>query len=115
GGGPMPRVLIQPVANGEARRNRKKTLHAEVGFRESKYLSALTADELSSLDAFHPSGSARFWGTRSFLNSAMDTVIAGDVVLFAWDNHIRAIGELGASFRNKAFADELWRESASED
>jgi hypothetical protein len=111
----MPRVLIQPVANGEAKRNRKKTLHTEVVFREPKYLSALTPDELSSLVTLHPAGAARFWGTRSFLNPAMDTVATGDVVLFVWENHVRAIGEMGASFRNKAFADELWRESASED
>ena len=111
----MTRVLIQPVANDEAKRNRQKTLHTPVGFRAAHYWSALTGDERSRLVALHPDGQARFWGTRSFLNSKMDGVMAGDVVLFAWTNHVRAIGEVGVSFRNKAFADELWRESAAED
>ncbi|MFD9734610.1 hypothetical protein [Umezawaea sp. NPDC059074] len=111
----MPRVLIQPVANAEAARNRKKTLHAEVDFSARKYLSALTEDERSRLELLHPTGKARFWGTRPFLDEEMSTVATGDVVLFTWKNHIRAIGELGASFRNQAFADALWRESPTED
>lgn len=111
----MTRLLIQPVANGEARRNREKTLHQEVAFREPRYWGTLTDAQRDLLLRLHPTGSARFWGTRSFLNRKMDDVTVGDVALFVWDNNVGAVGEVGASFRNKEFADQLWKESAGED
>lgn len=111
----MTRLLIQPVANEEAERNREKTLHKEVAFREPRYWRTLTERESDLLLRLHPTGSARFWGTRAFLNRKMDDVTIGDVALFVWDNHVGAIGEVGASFRNKEFADQLWKESAGED
>ncbi|MFD1147071.1 hypothetical protein [Saccharothrix hoggarensis] len=111
----MTRLLIQPAANEEASRNREKTLHNDVAFTEPRYWSTLSARERDTLRELHPTGSARFWGTRAFLNRRMADVTVGDVALFVWENHVRAIGEVGASFRNKAFADELWKESAGED
>ncbi|MEU7529799.1 hypothetical protein AB0A74_29010 [Saccharothrix sp. NPDC042600] len=111
----MTRLLIQPVANTEAERNRHKTLHKDVPFSESRFRSKLADGELAVLERLHPDGRARFWGTRPFLDKAMRQVELGDVALFAWDKHIRAIGEVGASFRNQAFADELWREPGDAD
>ncbi|RKT56724.1 hypothetical protein [Saccharothrix australiensis] len=111
----MTRLLIQPVANPEARRNRGKTLHREVDFRQAGYWGALTAGERLLLSNLHPDGTAPFWGTRAFLDRGMAGVGMGDVALFTWDNHVRAIGEVGASFRNSAFADALWKESPDED
>ncbi|MFJ1749925.1 hypothetical protein ACIOJD_27310 [Streptomyces sp. NPDC088116] len=38
----------------------------------------------------------------------MAEVSTGDVVLFTGKNHVRAIGEIGAIFRNSSFADAMW-------
>lgn len=38
----------------------------------------------------------------------MSTLTTGDVVLFTGQKHVRAVGELGSSFRQPAFADLLW-------
>ncbi|EFL26973.1 conserved hypothetical protein [Streptomyces himastatinicus ATCC 53653] len=38
----------------------------------------------------------------------MAAVTTGDVVLFTGKNHVRAVGEVGAIFRNTSFADLLW-------
>ncbi|XVV01908.1 hypothetical protein ACQPW3_31645 [Actinosynnema sp. CA-248983] len=111
----MTRLLIQPVANAEAKRNRLKTLHNDVTFSEPRFQSKLVDGERTELERLHPDGRARFWGTRPFLDKAMREVELGDVALFAWGNHIRAIGEVGASFRNQAFADELWKEPGDAD
>jgi hypothetical protein len=37
----------------------------------------------------------------------MTEVSTGDVVLFTWRMHVRAVGEVGTCFRNKEFADLL--------
>ncbi|MBB5955916.1 hypothetical protein FHS29_002497 [Saccharothrix tamanrassetensis] len=111
----MTRLLIQPVANPEAERNRRKTLHHEVDFRVARHWSALTGDQRALLSGLHPGGTAPFWGTRAFLDRRMAEVTVGDVALFAWKGHIRAIGEVGASFRSPAFADTLWKEAPDED
>ncbi|WP_433263374.1 hypothetical protein ACQPZF_32020 [Actinosynnema sp. CS-041913] len=111
----MTRLLIQPVADATAARNRRKTLHHEVDFRAARHWSALTGDQRALLTGLHPGGTAPFWGTRPFLDRRMAEVGVGDVALFTWAGHIRAIGEVGANFRNQAFADTLWKESPDED
>lgn len=111
----MTRLLIQPVRNKEAKRNRQKTLHNDVPFSEPRYRSKLVDGEWAALERLHPDGRARFWGTRPFLDEAMKQVALGDVALFAWEGRIGAIGEVGASFRNQAFADELWKEPGDAD
>ncbi|MFI9814351.1 hypothetical protein [Saccharothrix variisporea] len=111
----MTRLLIQPVRNREAKRNRVKTLHNDVVFSEPRFRSKLLDAERTALDRLHPDGRARFWGTRPYHDEAMKQVRQGDVALFVWDNNIGAIGEVGASFRNEAFAVELWKEPGDKD
>ncbi|MFE7927518.1 hypothetical protein ACFU6S_02070 [Streptomyces sp. NPDC057456] len=38
----------------------------------------------------------------------MERLSPGDIVLFTGLNHVRAVGEVGAVFRNAAFADSMW-------
>ncbi|WP_092520737.1 hypothetical protein [Actinopolyspora saharensis] len=82
-----------------------------IPFSESPYVSALTTSELDRLAKLHDHGSAMFWGRTSFHDKTMSSVQTGDVVLFTWKKHIRKIGTVGASFRNKEFGDLLWGES----
>ncbi|MBW4719958.1 hypothetical protein [Saccharothrix obliqua] len=110
----MARLLIQPVADETAERNRGKTLNREVSFGEEPYRSALTAEQHARLDELHPGGMAAFWGTRAFLDDDMRRVKLGDVVLFTWKGHLRAIGEVGVSFRNEPFAEALWKEDGDQ-
>ena len=106
----MTKVLIQPCANAEARRNWHKTMDVESDFADGALKKALTDQQFKRLIDLHPAGRAQFWGTADRLDDAMATVGTGDVVLFSWKHYIRAVGEVGASFRNQDFADALWRE-----
>ncbi|GAA4842303.1 hypothetical protein GCM10025787_24440 [Saccharopolyspora rosea] len=111
----MTNVLIQPCANPVARRNWRKTIDQEITFSSAPYAAALTASELGELTSLHSGGAAMFWGRTSFHDKAMSSVRTGDVVLFTWRNHIRAIGTVGASFRNPEFGDLLWHEPGDEE
>ncbi|MCX2729522.1 hypothetical protein OOZ19_04675 [Saccharopolyspora sp. NFXS83] len=106
----MTNVLIQPCANTVARRNWRKTIDQSIQFRALPYSEALTAPELERLNEIHDHGAAKFWGRTGFHDKTMPSVRTGDVVLFTWKNHIRAIGTVGTSFRNSAFGDMLWHE-----
>ncbi|WP_052852322.1 hypothetical protein [Streptomyces avicenniae] len=77
-------------------------------FTESPYAERLTEDQLRSLKTFHPDGRSRFWGATPGHDGKMAGVSTGDVVFFTGKNHLRAIGEIGAIFRNSSFADVLW-------
>ncbi|MCL7380099.1 hypothetical protein [Streptomyces sp. 35G-GA-8] len=103
------RLLISPAfGSAESRRHWKDTLDRLVPFTESQFAERLTDDQLGRLKEFHPDGKARFWGATPGHDGKMAAVRTGDVVLFTGKNHVRAIGEIGAIFRNSSFADVMW-------
>ncbi|ANZ43039.1 hypothetical protein BBK82_26460 [Lentzea guizhouensis] len=102
----MVQVVIQPsYGTPEARRHWADTLTRTVPFREA----GLDATDLAELTDAHPSGRARFWGATAQHDRRMDTLEAGAVVLLTGRKHVLAIGEVGHSFRDPAFARHLWR------
>ncbi|MFC0112900.1 hypothetical protein [Kibdelosporangium aridum] len=108
----MAKVVIQPsYGTPEARGNWKKTLDEDIDFRAGTRAAALTPPQIAALDACHPSGRARFWGTQPHLDTKMSTVNSGDIVLFTGGKVVRAVGEIGVIFRNETFADTLWSPS----
>lgn len=68
----------------------------------------MPSTQRAELDATHPDGTARFWGATAKHDKKMDTLAAGDVVLLTGQKHVRAVGEVGCSFRNHEFARRLW-------
>lgn len=111
----MTNVLIQPCASSVAQRNWRKTIGKAIPFSKAPYAAALTTAELDRLTELHSRGAAVFWGRTGFHDKTMPSVRTGDVVLFTWKNHIRAIGTVGASFRNPEFGDLLWYEPGDEE
>jgi hypothetical protein len=105
----VTQVVIQPSYGSPASRRRwRDTLGEPVPFGEPGYLQLLTEEQQARLLAMHPAGRARFWGATSTHDKNMDRLATGDVVLFTGLRHVRAVGEVGYSFRNQAFADRLW-------
>jgi hypothetical protein len=105
----MTRVVIQPsFGNFEARKHWRDTLDQEVDYRSTDRSVLLTTSQLSKLDLLHPAGRARFWGSTANHDKKMSELRLGDIILFTGKNHVRAVGEVGLSFRNAAFADTLW-------
>ena len=105
----MTRVVIQPsYGNKDAWRHWQDTLDQEVLFTTTSRSAALTAEQMTALMALHGTGTARFWGATGNHDARMATLQAGDVILFTGGKKVRAIGEVGYSFRNPAFANTLW-------
>lgn len=105
----MVRVLVSPsYGSPEARRHWRDTLDREIPFTAERYRRRLTDENLGALLAAHPAEGARFWGARKAHDKKMAGVATGDVVLFTGANQVRAVGEIGAVFRNTDLADELW-------
>ncbi|WP_430382437.1 hypothetical protein [Streptomyces sp. P10-4] len=77
-------------------------------FTLSPYDELLTGDQRALLKTLHPEGAARFWGATGAHDKKFADVTTGDVVLFTGRGQVRAIGEVGAIFRNQALADLLW-------
>ncbi|MES4904896.1 MULTISPECIES: hypothetical protein [unclassified Streptomyces] len=103
------RLLVSPAyGKAESRQHWQDTLEQPVRFTGPDYVGKLTSDQLHRLLELHPDGQARFWGARPSHDRKMEPVTTGDVVLFTGQNHIRAIGEIGAIFRNRSFADAMW-------
>ncbi len=103
----MVRVLISPsYGSPQTRRHWADTVDREVDF--TLYDELLTDDQRIALKALHPEGSARFWGATGAHDRKFTDVSTGDVVLFTGQSQVRAIGEVGAIFRNRALADLLW-------
>lgn len=101
----MVQVFIQPsYGTPEARRYGATTLDRAVPLRDLE----LSSEVLESLEALHPAGRARFWGATAKHDRRMATVRTGDVVLLTGQKHVRAIGEVGHSFRDPALARRLW-------
>ncbi len=105
----MTRVLIQPsFGTTAARANWKKTLDKEVTFTKGRFRRELTDAQFSSLLELHPGGKAHFWGTTDIHDAKMDELQVGDVALLTGENHVLAIGEIGASFRNSKACKVIW-------
>jgi hypothetical protein len=105
----MTKVIIQPsYGNKDAWQHWKDTLDQKVSFTEAKRSVVLTTEQSTVLGAMHPAGTARFWGATDNHDARMATLQTGDVVLFTGKKIVRAVGEVGCSFRNPAFADTLW-------
>ncbi|QQM44046.1 hypothetical protein [Streptomyces liliifuscus] len=77
-------------------------------FTLPRYDAVLTTEQRDQLRALHEDGNARFWGATPAHDRKLADVVTGDVVLFTGQNQVRAIGEVGAIFRNRALADLLW-------
>ncbi|MDF2468961.1 hypothetical protein RERY_42990 [Rhodococcus erythropolis] len=102
-------VLIQPsFGNPQARKNYSKTLAQPFPFGNGALRRALTAAEYEQLLTEHPEGSARFWATPRNQDKIMSRLKHGDVVLFTGQNHVKAIGEVGVSFRNPDTGNAMW-------
>ncbi|KAI9884648.1 MAG: hypothetical protein M1823_003568 [Watsoniomyces obsoletus] len=105
----MAKVIIQPsYGNKDARRHWQDTLDQEVPFITDARQSTLTTEQRARLTTYHPTGSARFWGATGNHDARMATLNRGDVILFTGLKIVRAVGEVGYSFHNPAFADTLW-------
>lgn len=105
----MVSVLIQPsFGDTAAQKHWAATLDLEVDFRIPERYQLLGADERAALDAVHPTGKARFWGGVGSNDKVFDKLKPGDIVLFTGKLLIRAIGEVGTSFRNEPFSLTLW-------
>jgi hypothetical protein len=105
----VTQVVIQPSYGRPASQRRwRDTLGKPVSFGEPDFARLLSEEQHTGLLAMHPAGRARFWGATSIHDKNMDRLATGDVVLFTGQRQIRAVGEVGYSFRNKAFADRLW-------
>ncbi|MER5253445.1 hypothetical protein [Streptomyces sp. NPDC002855] len=103
------RVLISPsYGSAETRRHWADTLAQQVNFTDGRYSEALTTQQENWLLELHPDGMARFWGATPSHDKKMQGVATGDVVLFTGGNRVRAVGEVGAVFRNRDLADRLW-------
>jgi hypothetical protein len=106
----MPQVVIQPsYGNPDAWRHWEDTLDKPVDFMTPERRPALSAEERSDLERLHPSGLARFWGATGNHDAKMSQLGTGDVILFTGGKLVRAVGEVGYSFRNAIFADTLWK------
>ncbi|WP_156722297.1 hypothetical protein [Streptomyces apocyni] len=103
------RVLISPsYGSAETRRHWADTLAQQVDFTDAGYAETLSPEQRELLLALHPDGQARFWGATPSHDKKMRGVETGDVVLFTGGNQVRAVGEVGAIFRNRELADRLW-------
>lgn len=105
----MANVLIAPSFGGrQSQQHWADTLDQEVDFVRQAQSEALSAAQREALSTMHPTGKARFWGATGTHDSKFDRVHPFDVVLLTGQGHIRAIGEVGVSFRNADFANTMW-------
>lgn len=103
------RVIIQPsYGQRAAQAHWRDTLDQEVDFARLPAWPGLLDEQRDQLTRLHPTGCARFWGAQAGQDHRFDAASTGDVVLFTGQKLIRAIGEMGAIFRDSAFADDLW-------
>lgn len=102
-------VLVCPAyGSKESRRHWHDTLEKEILFTEETLAGLLEPRQLEQLVRLHPAGAARFWGATATHDKAMAKVRTGDVALFTGKSKLLAVGEVGAVFANRAFADALW-------
>ncbi|MFE2636036.1 hypothetical protein ACFXKF_14795 [Streptomyces scopuliridis] len=105
----MMRVLISPsYGSSGTRRHWSDTVDQEIPFTERRYDEVLAPQQREQLTALHPEERARFWGATASHDKKMADVATGDIVLFTGQNQVRAVGEVGAVFRNRSLADLLW-------
>jgi hypothetical protein len=108
-----PFVLLAPsYGNPKTVKRYRDTIEGSIDFTQPRYAELLTPEQLTDLQALHPSGSAHFWGAIATHNKTMDSLRTGDVVVFTGGKKVRAAGEIGHLFRNEPFADLMWDQYA---
>jgi len=102
----VAQVVVQPsFGNVDAQRHWADTIAQEASLTDTDLRATLSPDQITALEALHPTGRARFWGSVSGHDTRMDGLATGDIVLFTGKKHVRGIGEVGVSFRNARTAD----------
>lgn len=85
----MLNVIMQPSVNKNnklARINWDHSIEHEIPF--SEYAEILSHNDRARLDALHPSGQARFWGSTKKQDSNYQKIATGDIVLFTGDKKV---------------------------
>lgn len=105
----MSKVIMQPsFGDTVGRANWKLTLDQEVPFSRRPYSAVLPPADRARLDALHPAGQARFWGSTRKQDSNYRRITTGDVVLFTGLKKVRAVGVVGVVLSNAEFGDQMW-------
>jgi hypothetical protein len=103
----MPRVVLQPSSNKDAREHYRDTIEAPVRFADH----ALLGPEAATLWEAFPGGAAAMWGVTPSNESKWDRFQPGDITLFSRDNHFFGTGTMVLKFHNEPLARALWREN----
>lgn len=107
----MVQVVIQPsYGSAAARRHWADTMDEQVPFAQDPHRAALTESEFDLLIKMHSTGKVEFWGATPNHDKRMGTLQRGDIVLFTGQKRVRAVGEVGITFRNAVFANQMWAE-----
>src|SRR5258708_5210578 len=105
----MPKVIMQPSFGGRVwHANWKGPLDQDVPVSKHPYSADLPPADRTRLEALHPSGRARFWGSTKRQGSNYRKITTGDVVLFTGLKKVRAIGVVGVVLSNANFGDQMW-------
>lgn len=106
-------MLVHPTGvsrrNPEATDHWRATIQSPVDLRGGAVARALTDTERAALDASHPDGFARFWGTYGRHGSQVRRLSTGDVVVFTAEGRIQGFGRVAVVTENAALGDALWR------
>ena len=104
----MPRVVLQPSSNKDAREHYRDTIEAPVRFADH---ASLLGPEEAGLRAAFPSGAAAMWGVTPSNETKWDRFGPGDITLFSRDSHFFGVGTMVLKFHNEPLARALWREN----
>ena len=105
----MPRVVLQPSSNKDAREHYRDTIETPVRFADH---ASLLGPEEARLNAAFPSGAAAMWGVTPSRETQWEKLEPGDITLFSRDNHFFGVGTMVLRFHNEQLARALWDEDA---
>ena len=97
----MPRVVLQPSSNKDAREHYRDTIDAPVRFADH---AALLGPEEAELTSAFPSGAAAMWGVTPGREAQWDKFQPGDITLFSRDGHFFGVGTMVLKFHNEPLA-----------
>ena len=103
----MPRVVLQPSSNKDAREHYRDTIDSPVRFADH---ASLLGPEEAGLKVAFPSGAAAMWGVTPGREGQWDKFQPGDITLFSRDGHFFGVGTMVLKFHNEPLARALWRE-----
>lgn len=108
----MTAVLVHPTGVGPGKAHAtdhwQLTIESQVEFDSGAVAAALSEADRTELDAWHPAGHARFWGTHDKNGWAVERLVAGDVVILTGQRRVKAFGRVGHVTRNAALGRALW-------